>query len=112
MDKSSCVVSVLKSHLVFIPADVILTPHLGNQLGGTPVIVEGLSLLPNDVIQCEFDGIATDGQYVNRTTALCITPIMSTQGIVTVNVTRTRQSSEPAQELSAIFITSELLMSS
>ena len=34
----------------FTPADITLTPHLGNQLGGTPMIVEGLSLLQSDVL--------------------------------------------------------------
>ena len=74
-------------------ANVTLTPQFGNQLGGTPILVEGLSLQPNDAIQCIFDGRANFGKYVNANTALCITPVMATLGIVKVfiRVQRFRQ---------------------
>ena len=90
---------------IFIPADVTLTPSHGNQLGGTPVLVKGFHLESNDSIICIFDGIASVGTYVDARTALCVTPVMNTQGIVTVDVRIFSGSSRDTS--SAVFTTCE-----
>ncbi len=86
-----------------ITAELILIPRLGNQLGGTPVLIQGLCLEPG-FIQCTFDGRSSQGRFVDEGTALCTTPIMSTQGTVEVRLTNARRGSRPVTA-SATFTT-------
>ena len=69
-------------------ADLILTPGFGNQLGGTPVLIQGLCFLPSDDILCIFDGNTVVGRYVNQNIVMCTTPVMETAGTVDVSVHR------------------------
>ena len=83
-----------------IAAEVVLSPRLGNQLGGTPVLVRGLCLEPTDFIQCIFDGRVLLGDYFDPNTAICPTPIMFTTGEVDVSIRRFRQRSRIVLESS------------
>ena len=79
-------------------AQLNLFPRLGSQLGGTPVLINGLCLEQGSnqslsIIECTFDGQSVIGSYVDEATALCITPPMSTQGSnVEVQITTLRSS--------------------
>ena len=89
-------------------AELILVPRIGNQLGGTPVLIRGFCLQPYDVITCLFDGIAGLGSYVNPSTALCVTPAMSSAGQVAMEMRIFNRTSRPV--LSATFINGIILI--
>ena len=68
------------------------------------MFVRGFCVLPNDVVLCNFDGIAKLGVYVSRTTALCITPVMRKAGNVDVIITIFRRGVRPRPVLRSSFI--------
>ena len=84
-------------------AELVLAPRIGNQLGGTPVLVRGFCLRPYDVITCLFDGIAGLASYVNPSTALCVTPTMPSAGQVAMEMRILNRTTHPIT-LSATFI--------
>jgi hypothetical protein len=86
-------------------AVLTLTPPYGNQLGGTPVLISGLCVEPGDIIVCRFGGSnrMLFASYVDESTILCITPVMTILGEVEVVVNRVLP--EPA----AVTITSKFI---
>ena len=55
--------------------NIVISPNYGNQLGGTPVIIEGPCFNENDIIQCVFGSSdPVPGAQVNEVKALCISP--------------------------------------
>jgi hypothetical protein len=66
------------------------TPPIGNQLGGTPLLISGLCVEPEDTILCQFGGsnIVSFASVVDESTILCITPVMTILGEVEVEVNR------------------------
>ena len=67
-------------------APVLLSPQVGNQLGGTPVVVTGPSFQPYGTTECSFGGISTPGIFVSHKSAICISPAMDALGSVEVTV--------------------------
>lgn len=76
--------------IVVSAAELSLNPRLGNQLGGTGVLVTGLCTQPGDIFSCTFDGRPTLGSLVDGNTVLCLTPVMTTPGSVDVLLRRRR----------------------
>ena len=70
----------------FVSAELVLSPHIGNLLGGTPVLVCGVCVQPSDFILCTFDGDQLPGAYFDDNTIICSTPIMTTTGTVDVAI--------------------------
>lgn len=67
-------------------AELHLSPHFGSQLGGTAVKVQGPCFNESNTVECIFDKISTPGIYVNRDSVICVSPVMTTYGRVTVRV--------------------------
>ena len=62
-----------------------ITPHFGNQLGGTPVLIRGI-FNESVNISCEFGTIETRGVRISETQAMCISPRLDIAGPVEFNV--------------------------
>ena len=69
-------------HYIYIG---FITPHFGNQLGGTPVLIRGIfdELV---IISCVFGTIETRGVRISETQAMCISPRLDFAGPVDFNV--------------------------
>lgn len=70
-----------------IIAKLEISPRLGNQLGGTAILIRGRCIDPGFII-CVFNVLSNFnvGRLVNKDTVLCSTPIMNTQGPVEVEL--------------------------
>jgi hypothetical protein len=88
-----------------IAAVLTLTPPYGNQLGGTPVLISGLCVKPENTITCQFGGsnILQFASVVDESTILCVTPVMTILGEVKVEVNRVFP--QPAVIITSKFIT-------
>ena len=78
--------------IMLFSAELFLTPRIGNQLGGTPVLVHGFCLDPDDIISCKFgDQHSRNAVYLDSETAFCISPVMTAAGTLdfTIEVRRT-----------------------
>ena len=62
-----------------------ITPHFGNQLGGTPVLIRGI-FNESVNISCVFGTIETRGVRISETQAMCISPRLDFAGPVEFNV--------------------------
>ena len=63
-----------------------ITPHYGNQLGGTPVLIKGISFNELVNITCQFDDIKTQGIRMSNREAMCVSPRLPKSGSVPFSV--------------------------
>ena len=63
-----------------------ITPHYGNQLGGTPVLIKGISFNEFVNISCRFDNIKTRGIRISNREAMCVSPRLPKSGSVPFSV--------------------------
>ncbi len=73
--------SVLFAHLAFT-----VTPSSGHQLGGTPVVVTGLTIQEQDDVNCVFDQSRARGTYINSNTTFCVSPRLNRRGLITFRI--------------------------
>lgn len=73
-------------HRNLYTAAVRLVPSVGSQLGGTPVEVLGPCFDEDDTIMCYFGNNLTQGIYVDRNSAICVSPEMDGHGRIQVKV--------------------------
>ena len=88
-------------------APVLLSPQVGNQLGGTPVVVTGPCFQPNGTTECSFGGISTPGIFVSCKSAICISPAMDALGRVEVTVEVRRENGDITFQGKALFYSSK-----
>ena len=65
---------------------ISITPHYGNQLGGTPVLIKGISFNELVNITCQFDDIKTRGIRISNKEAMCVSPRLAKSGSVPFSV--------------------------
>ena len=89
-------------------AVLTFTPPVVNQLGGTPILISGFCVQPDDFIVCAFDKTsAPRAERIDDSTFMCVTPLMTSLGEVEVEVTKFFP--QPSIEISVDnFITSML----
>ena len=86
-------------------AVLTFTPPVVNQLGGTPVLISGFCIEPGDFIGCIFDERpAPRAEMIDDSTFMCVTPLVTTLGVVDVELTKF--SPPPRIEITANLITS------
>ena len=65
---------------------ISITPHCGNQLGGTPVLIKGTCFNELVNISCQFDNIKTRGIRISNREAMCVSPRLAKSGSVPFSV--------------------------
>ena len=63
-----------------------LEPWYGSVLGGAAVVVSGPHFEESDDITCSFDGVTVECTYLDATSALCTSPLLSRVGQVEVQL--------------------------
>lgn len=72
---------VLSIRVVIVDSPVgliLISPNHGNELGGTPVTINGPCFDVSDNISCLFDNITVPGARVSQYKALCVSPMFDT----------------------------------
>ena len=85
-----------------------MTPRLGSELGGTAVEVRGPCFNADDTVQCSFGGVSTPGIFLDRSKALCITPMLTNTGRVAVSVEIRSTDASVTFEGNTIFFSSKM----
>ena len=61
---------------------ITISPSYGNQLGGTPIIIQGPCFSTEDSIKCSFNDIVVGAVVMSNERAMCISPMLHSAGVV------------------------------
>ena len=68
---------------LFVLGDSItLSPSYGNQLGGTPIIIQGPCFNTEDSIKCSFNATEVSAVVMSNERAMCISPMLHSAGVI------------------------------
>lgn len=73
---------------------LLLAPHLGNVLGGTPVQLSGPCFEETDNITCLFGDAAIIGSRLDRNRVLCVSPELNVISRITLELIVVRADEE------------------
>lgn len=71
-------------------AKLLLSPRLGNILGGTPIKLSGPCFEEQDNITCRFNDVVVMGTHLSKDIALCVSPQLEVTGRISLELTVTR----------------------